>query len=155
MVLASELGNSSTLRCRMLLRLAVDCERDSFSCRLNVPRSLAISAARAADFSTSISELRQGWLDSIWLNRSEVWPRILVSALLKSSDTVRASCKAQSSFCLCARVNSVLPGGSEATISGRSWNTKNLWPSRLKEQTETENRLAPPPLIKNRSCAVL
>ncbi len=36
------------------------CARASFSWRLKVPRSLAISAALAADFSTSISELRHG-----------------------------------------------------------------------------------------------
>ena len=52
---------NSTLRCRTEFRLPAAWPRGSFSWRLNAPRSLAISAALAADFSTSISEARQGW----------------------------------------------------------------------------------------------
>ena len=40
------------------------------------------------------------------LRMSEVWPRMLVRALLKSSATVRLSCNAQSSFCFCAKLAS-------------------------------------------------
>src|SRR5581483_6783264 len=55
------------------------------------------------DFSTSISEARHGLFGSILLNTSDVCPRMLVSALLKSSETVRANCSAQSSFCFNTR----------------------------------------------------
>ncbi len=118
---------NSTARCRSRFRFPAVCVRTSFSWRLNVPRSLAISAALEADFSTSISDSRHGWFGSILLSTSEVWPRMLVRALLKSSATVRANCSAQSSFCLSARPVSppaVLASGPAAALSRSNWSTK-------------------------------
>ena len=90
----------------------------AFSCRLNIGEFVGdFRRALDADFSTSISECRHGCPGSALLNRNDVWPRMLVSALLKSSDTVRASCSAQSSFCLSVSPASasVLPSaGGEA-----------------------------------------
>jgi len=75
------------VRCRIGFKLPAACVRASFSCKLNVPRSAEISAARSADFSTSSSTVRHGLFDSTFASSSDVWPRMLVSALLKSSDT--------------------------------------------------------------------
>src|SRR6202142_3329317 len=82
---------------------------------------------------------------------------MLVSALLKSSDTVRASCNAHSSFCLnnspppsvAVLVSSAVlttagasgaaagtgAGAGADTVSGNNCSTNSLLPSRAKEQT--------------------
>ena len=116
--------NISTVLSSNMFKLPATCTRTSFSWRLKAARSLAISAALAADFSISTSELRHGLPASVLLNRSEAWPRMLVSALLKSSATERANCNAQSSFCLWARLASAPPraapsaAGSAASAGG-------------------------------------
>ena len=104
---ALALRKNSIQRCMTAFRLPGGVRRVCFSCWLNMASSFAISAAREAAFSTSISECRHGCPGSALLNTNDVWPRMLVSALLKSSDIVRASCRAQSSFCLSASPESV------------------------------------------------
>ena len=115
----------STAFCTSTLRLPAICTFASFSARLNAARSCAISPALEADFSISMSELRIGLFASILLSKSELCPRMLVSALLKSSATDRANCNAQSSFCLCAV-------DSDCTAASLiNWKIKNFCPSRL------------------------
>ncbi len=113
MAVGREFWKTSIVRSSKAFTLPDIWVRRSFSCRLNAARSMAISAALAADFSISLKELRHGWFNSVLLSSSEVWPRMLVRALLKSSATERANCSAQSSFCLCA----VLASG-EAAAAG-------------------------------------
>src|SRR5579862_5558891 len=82
---------------------------------------------------------------------------MLVRALLKSSEIVRASCRAQSSFCLSARAAScstlfsaageagaaaapllgVALAGAGGMVRGNNWRTNHFRPSLAKVQMET------------------
>lgn len=118
--LLSDCLKMSTTRRSTSLILPTFWERASRSCRLNVARSWVISAALVADFSISTRDSRMGWLPSACCNNNDVCPRMLVSALLKSWETLRASCSAQSSFWRC--VTSMAPSvDADGTASGTGW----------------------------------
>src|SRR5208282_5792346 len=81
---------------------------------------------------------------------------MLVSALLKSSDTDRASCNAHSSFC-----SSIIPPASGAvlvspgavadtgTTAGNNCKTNHLRPSELKAQIAAVNFIVAPFATRN------
>src|SRR3972149_5015472 len=75
---------------------------------------------------------------------------MLVSALLKSSATDRASCSAQSSFCFCTECTSVAGGFCPPawTGSGSNCKTKYFCPPSVREQMAVWKELTPPPLTR-------
>src|ERR1041385_7382194 len=77
---------------------------------------------------------------------------MLVRVLLKSNDTVRASCSAHSSFCFWIRVVSpeFILAGAAPGLSPDNCSKKYFWPSREKQQIDVG--CAPvdvPPLHRN------